>query len=96
MSPVSQDAPTHYEVLEVSFDASEEEIRRAYRQACHRHHPDRNLGDTDAATSQFQLISEAYFTLSDCTYWGGISPSGCYEAYQILILINSPSGCPSI
>jgi molecular chaperone DnaJ len=53
-----------YEVLGVSKDASEEEIKKAYRKLAMQYHPDRNQGDSTAET-KFKEISEAYGTLSD-------------------------------
>jgi molecular chaperone DnaJ len=54
----------YYEVLDVSREASEDEIRRAYRQAALKHHPDRNPGDPTAET-KFKEATEAYSVLSD-------------------------------
>lgn len=54
----------HYEVLGVAPDASEEEIREAYRRLAFQYHPDRNRGSRDAA-SRMKGINEAYAILSD-------------------------------
>ena len=48
-----------YKVLGVSRDASDEEIKRAYRQLAKQYHPDRNPGDTEAA-KKMQQINAAY------------------------------------
>jgi molecular chaperone DnaJ len=53
-----------YEVLGVSNTASEDEIRKAYRQAALKHHPDRNPGDK-VAEENFKEATEAYSVLSD-------------------------------
>jgi len=53
-----------YEVLGVARDASAEEIRKAYRQAALKHHPDRNNGDPGAA-ARFKEATEAFQILSD-------------------------------
>lgn len=54
----------YYEVLGVGENASQEEIRRAYRKLAAKHHPDRNPGD-DSAEDRFKEINEAYTALSD-------------------------------
>lgn len=48
-----------YQVLGVSPDASDEEIKRAYRQLAKQYHPDRNPGDA-AAAKKMQEINAAY------------------------------------
>jgi curved DNA-binding protein CbpA len=56
---------TLYEALGVREDASEDEIKRAYRKAAMRAHPDRNQGREAAAHDAFQEIKQAYAILSD-------------------------------
>jgi len=56
---------TLYDLLGVRDDASDEEIKRAYRRAAMKAHPDRNMGREAAAHAQFQEIKEAYAILSD-------------------------------
>lgn len=53
----------HYETLGLSRDASQEEIRRAYRKLARKYHPDVNPGE-DAA-DRFKQISHAFQVLSD-------------------------------
>ncbi len=53
----------YYEVLGVSRDASEEEIRKAFRKLALEYHPDRNK--SDGAAEKFKEINEAYQVLSD-------------------------------
>ncbi|KAF7243902.1 hypothetical protein EYD10_09799 [Varanus komodoensis] len=55
----------HYEVLGVKRDASDEELKRAYRRLALRWHPDKNLENADEAAEQFKLIQAAYDVLSD-------------------------------
>lgn len=54
----------YYEILGVSRDASQEEIKRAYRRLARQHHPDANPGDA-ATAERFKEITRAYEVLSD-------------------------------
>ncbi len=56
---------TLYDTLGVHEDASDDEIKRAYRKAAMRAHPDRNRGREAAAHDAFQEIKQAYAILSD-------------------------------
>jgi molecular chaperone DnaJ len=56
----------YYEVLGVAKNASEEDIKKAYRKLAMKHHPDRNQGDASkAAEERFKEAKEAYEMLSD-------------------------------
>jgi DnaJ-class molecular chaperone len=53
----------YYKILEVSQNASEAELKKAFREQAIKWHPDRNIGvDT---TSRMQNINEAYLILKD-------------------------------
>ena len=54
----------YYEVLGIKKDASAEEIKKAYRKAAMKYHPDRNPGDSEAE-AKFKECGEAYEVLSD-------------------------------
>lgn len=54
----------YYDVLGVSKDASEDEIKKAYRKRAMKFHPDRN-SDDPKAEEKFKEASEAYEVLSD-------------------------------
>ncbi|RXW23814.1 hypothetical protein EST38_g2054 [Candolleomyces aberdarensis] len=53
-----------YEVLEVSEDATADDLKKAYRKKVLEHHPDKNLDDTDAANVRFSKVQEAYEAFS--------------------------------
>jgi molecular chaperone DnaJ len=55
---------TLYDTLGVKKDASQDEIKKAYRKLAARHHPDKNPGDA-AAEEKFKEVQNAYDTLSD-------------------------------
>ncbi len=58
------DKRDYYEVLNVSRNASDSEIKKAYRRAAQKYHPDRNQGDADSET-KFKEAKEAYEVLCD-------------------------------
>lgn len=79
-----------YQVLGVSRDASDEEIKQAYRRLAKKYHPDRNPGDAEAA-KQMQRINDAYDRIknpeknsqpgSQGYGYGGYSGYGGYGGY---------------
>ena len=58
------DRPDYYKTLGVGKNASEEEIKKAYRKLARQYHPDRNPGDKKAE-ERFKQISQAHDVLSD-------------------------------
>jgi molecular chaperone DnaJ len=54
----------YYEILGVPIDASEADIKKAFRQLALKYHPDRNPGNKEAE-EKFKEINEAYSCLSD-------------------------------
>ncbi len=58
------DLKDYYEILGVSRDASQEEIKKAFRRLARKYHPDLNPGDKEAER-RFKEINEAYDILGD-------------------------------
>ena len=54
----------YYDVLGISRDASDQQIKSAYRKLAVKYHPDKNPGDRDAE-EKFKEAAEAYSVLSD-------------------------------
>jgi len=54
----------YYKLLNVSKDASDQELKKAYRTLAMKYHPDKTKGDK-SAEDQFKKINEAYAVLSD-------------------------------
>ena len=55
----------YYDLLEIKYDADPLEIKKAYRKAAIRYHPDKNPDDPEGASAKFQRIGEAFQVLSD-------------------------------
>ncbi|MCR5538761.1 MAG: DnaJ domain-containing protein, partial [Lachnospiraceae bacterium] len=54
----------YYEVLGVEKNATDEDLKKAYRRLAKKYHPDTNPGDKEAE-EKFKEASEAYGVLSD-------------------------------
>src|ERR687895_880562 len=82
-----------YKALEVSKEASQDEIRRSYRRLARKYHPDANPGDRQAE-ERFKEIQQAYEVLSNPekrreydegprTYFGAQNPRNDPRAGQV-------------
>ena len=55
----------YYKILGVGKQASEDELKKAYRKLAVKWHPDKNPTNKDVAEKKFKEISEAYDVLKD-------------------------------
>ena len=62
---MSSNKKDYYEVLSVSKNATDDEIRKAYKKLAIKWHPDKNPDNKEQAEEKFKEISEAYSVLSD-------------------------------
>jgi curved DNA-binding protein len=58
-------AKDYYKILGVPRNASEQDIKKAYRKLAMQYHPDRNPGKEEWANEKFKEINEAYGVLGD-------------------------------
>jgi len=72
-NPMAED---YYDVLGVDRTASDKEIRKAYRRAALKHHPDKNMKDREAAEIRFKRIAEAFEILGNSTSREGYDMRG--------------------
>jgi molecular chaperone DnaJ len=76
------DRPDYYKTLGVGKNASDEEIKKAYRKLARKYHPDTNQGDKQAE-ERFKEISQAHDVLSDSdkrkAYDRGTGPLGGFS-----------------
>ncbi|MGI6205977.1 MAG: DnaJ domain-containing protein [Anaerovoracaceae bacterium] len=76
-----------YKVLGISRNASDDEVKKAYRAMARKYHPDKNPGNK-AAEDMFKVVQEAYTQIQDERKHGGRSSGGYsggysgYNAYQ--------------
>lgn len=86
-------AKDYYNVLGVSRDATEKDIRQAYRRMARKYHPDVNPDNKDAE-SKFKEINEAYQTLSNADSRRNYDAYGDNWRYADQIRQQSAGGNP--
>jgi molecular chaperone DnaJ len=73
-----------YKVLGVSRDASDEEIKKAYRALSRKYHPDANINNPnkDAAEEKFKEVQQAYEQIMKEREYGASGGTGGYGGYS--------------
>lgn len=80
----------YYEILEIDKNASDADIKKAYRKLAIKWHPDKNPDNREMAVEMFKKVGEAYSVLSDANKrviydkYGkaGLQPGGGNGGYQ--------------
>lgn len=87
-----------YQILGISRDASDDEVKKAYRKLAKKYHPDANIGDPNQAlyTEKFKQVQTAYKTIMDQRKHGYTQTQSQYtyrqqtgNYQQVVIFINS-------
>ncbi len=84
-----------YTVLGVSRDADEDEIKRAYKKAALREHPDKNPLDREAAEVRFKCVTEAYEGINEgkVATLGRVSAAEALAEVEVVGLYFTASWC---
>jgi molecular chaperone DnaJ len=76
------DRPDYYKILGVGKNASDEEIKKAYRKLARQYHPDRNAGDKKAE-ERFKEVSQAHDVLSDADKRKAYDRGGAFGGFNM-------------
>lgn len=76
----------YYELLDVEQDATNDQLKAAFRRKALQHHPDKNPDNPDEAHEMFKAVHEAYSVLSDSR------ERAWYDSHKSEILTGSKSG----
>lgn len=85
-----------YQILGITRDASDEEVKKAYRALAKKYHPDANIGDPNQElyTEKFKQVQNAYKTIMDSRKHGYQNTNNQYQSSdygyaQVISLINA-------
>ena len=81
-------ARDYYDILGVSKNASQDEIKKAFRKKARQYHPDVNKDNPKEAEAKFKEANEAYEVLSDETK----KAPNCHGSGQEAVIQNTPFG----
>ena len=68
-----------YKILGIAPGASDDEVKKAYRNMCRKYHPDKNPGN-EAAEEMFKIVQESYDTIMEQRRSGAYSGGAAYGA----------------
>jgi molecular chaperone DnaJ len=68
-----------YKILGITQNATDDEVKKAYRNMCRKYHPDKNPGN-EAAEEMFKIVQESYEAIMDQRKNGG-TYTGSYGGY---------------
>lgn len=83
-------AKEYYQILGIPRDASEDEIKKAYRKLAMQYHPDRNPGKEKWANDKFKEINQAFSVLGDPQKRGRYDQFGTADGINTGDVFSSP------
>jgi len=86
---MESDSQNYYDILGIPRDATEDQVKKAYRKLALKWHPDKNLERRELAETNFKRLAEAYEVLSDP------KKRQVYDRYGKEGLLNGASEYPS-